>query len=52
MTQPIWNKFCQRFEVNETCVPLFATDDDEVKVRTVGRDDRYVFMRSEECVTQ
>jgi hypothetical protein len=49
MTQPIWNKFCQRFKVNETCVPLFATDDDEVKVRTVGRDDRPVLMRSEEC---
>jgi hypothetical protein len=49
MTQPIWNKFCQRFKVNETCVPLFATVDGAVKVRTVGRDDRPVLMRSEEC---
>ena len=52
MTQPIWNKFCQRFKVNETCVPLFATDGGAVKVRTVGRSDRSVLMRSEECDTK
>jgi hypothetical protein len=36
MTQPIWNKFCQRFEVKEACVPLFATDGAAVKLRRVA----------------
>jgi hypothetical protein len=51
MTQPIWNKFCQRFEVKETCLPLFATDGATVKVQTVGpvfllKDGSLVFARN------
>ena len=49
MTQQIWDKFCERFKVNETCVSLFATSNGAVQLRSVGRDGRQVLMRSEEC---
>jgi hypothetical protein len=50
MKQAIWDKFCSRFSIAETCVPLFATDaDGNVQIKSIGKDRRPVLMRSPDC---
>jgi len=50
MKQALWEAFCARFCVLETCVPLFATDDDgNVRVRNIGRVQKQILVRSAEC---
>src|SRR5262245_59831585 len=48
--QEIWDRFCARFSIAETCVPLFATDTDgNVEHRPWGKDQRLFLKRSAEC---
>ena len=50
MKQAIWDKFCYRFSIAGTCVPLFSTDaDGNVQHKPVGKDRRPILMRSHEC---
>ncbi len=50
MKQAIWDKFCTRFSIAESCVPLFATDaDGNVQTKTIGKDQRPILMRSDDC---
>lgn len=50
MKQAIWDKFCSRFSIAETCVPLFATDaEGNVQHKPVGKDQRLILKRSDEC---
>jgi hypothetical protein len=50
MKQAIWDKFCSRFSIAETCVPLFATDaEGNVQHKPVGKDRRQILLRSLEC---
>lgn len=50
MKQAIWDKFCSRFSISETCMPLFATDaEGNVQHKPVGKDRRPILMRSPEC---
>ena len=50
MKQAVWDKFCARFNVAESCVPLFATDPDgNVQHKPIGTDQRLILKRSEEC---
>ena len=50
MKQAIWDKFCSRFSIAETCVPLFATDaEGNVQHKPVGKDQRPILKRSDEC---
>lgn len=50
MKQALWETFCARHCVLETCVPLFATDSDgTVRVRNIGRVQKQIFVRSAEC---
>ena len=50
MKQAIWDKFCSRFSISETCVPLFATDaEGDVQQKHVGKDQRPILKRSDEC---
>ena len=50
LKQGIWDRFCLKERVLETCVPLFETDSDwRVQVRPIGKDRRLVLKRSHEC---
>ena len=50
MKQAIWDKFCTRFSIAESCVPLFATDaDGNVQTKTIGKDQRPILVRSDDC---
>jgi len=50
MKQGIWDKFCNRFNIAETCVPLFSNDTEgNVQHKPVGKDQRPILMRSNEC---
>lgn len=51
VVQAIWDKFCARFSVAASCVPLFATDGDAcAETKKIGRQrPRWVLARSPEC---
>lgn len=50
MKQVIWDRFCDRFNVMEQAVSLFATDPDgHVQSKPIGKDGWHILKRSEEC---
>lgn len=52
MKQAVWDKFCARFNIYESCVPLFTSDSDgNVQHKCIGRGNtqRPVLVRSDEC---
>lgn len=50
LKQEIWDRFCLKELVLETCVPLFEADPDgRVQVRPIGKDRRLVLKRSHAC---
>ena len=50
MKHALWEKFCTRFNVVCDAVPLFAVDDhNNVEVKKVGKTQRLVLVRSQDC---
>jgi hypothetical protein len=48
--QAVWDRFCARFNVPASCVPLFALDDDgNVQYKLVGKSQKPILTRSEAC---
>ena len=45
----IWNRFCDRFEISTSCIPLFElTDSGHVLTKEIGHNNRKVLRRSQE----
>ncbi|MCX5044666.1 hypothetical protein OG921_15975 [Aldersonia sp. NBC_00410] len=50
MKQAVWEKFCARFDIPASCVPLFAMDEDgNVQRKTIGKGQKPILMRSGDC---
>ena len=49
VVEKIWKDFCGRFQIAQTCVPLFAEDSEgSVKTREIGKKPvRLVLQRSD-----
>jgi len=52
--QGLWDEFCKRFEVLQSCVPLFALDETgHVAQKLIGKDvKKAILVRSSECENQ
>jgi len=50
MKQAVWDKFCARFNIVESCVPLFAVDSSgDVQEKFIGKNLKSVLVRSADC---
>ena len=47
----IWNSFCNRYQIAETGVNLFAQNNDDVNVIEIGKKKRFVLERSKDMET-
>ena len=50
MKQALWDAFCNRLNVVDDCVPLFAVNDNgTVQVKKIGKTQRLGLVRSQDC---